>query len=144
MPGVRDIAWLAGILEGEGLFRFETSPRITLKMTDEDTVSRARDLMCSDAKIFVYQPSGRAKKTAYVFHIHGNLAIQWMMTIYSLMGRRRKEKIREIFTAWKNQIWTKGPSNRQNEKMVKMVAISRKISMEEARKFLHEAMEKIQ
>ena len=50
-----DIAWLAGLLEGEGCFRINTRkrdngtinyyPQLILKMTDEDIIKRAGELM---------------------------------------------------------------------------------------------------
>src|SRR5204863_8589609 len=41
-------------------------------------------------------------KTSYRLKINGNLAIQWMMTLYCLMGVRRKLKIREHINKWKS------------------------------------------
>ena len=44
----KELHWLAGLLEGEGCFTFNTySPVIMLAMTDEDEVRRAATLMKS-------------------------------------------------------------------------------------------------
>jgi hypothetical protein len=98
-----DIYWLAGILEGEGCFLYDTSARIQLKMTDEDVIVKSRDLMSPNSKIRIGIQKNTNHKTSYSFCIQGNLAIQWLMTLYSLMGRRRKERFREIFINWHNQ-----------------------------------------
>jgi hypothetical protein len=112
MINIKDIIWLAGLLEGEGCFSLSTkrqAPTIGLKMTDEDIVTRARGILSPLSKITIsLHPS---KKTSYHFSIYGNLAAAWMMTLYSLMGRRRKERIRELLQIWRS---TKGiNSNRK-------------------------------
>lgn len=103
MIKVIDLYWLAGLYEGEGHFCYSKSgsPRMQLKMTDEDIIARARSLIYSDAKIFIKQHENPKFKTSYTIAIHGMLAIQWMMTLYILMGRRRKEQIREVISTWK-------------------------------------------
>lgn len=101
MIKITDIYWLAGLYEGEGCFQCDTSPRMQLKMTDEDTVVKARGLIKKDAKIAVRQHTN-GNKTSYIFYNQGINAISWMMTLYPLMSRRRKEKIREIISKWKN------------------------------------------
>jgi len=95
------IAWLAGILEGEGSFKLnDNSANIQLNMTDEDTVKKV-------ARLFNRQysenrsPERVGHKRLYYVNIMGTPAIEWMMTIYSLMSYRRQEKIREIITSWK-------------------------------------------
>ena len=35
---IREIEWLAGLLEGEGCFSFDRRPVIQVQMTDEDVV----------------------------------------------------------------------------------------------------------
>ena len=96
---IKEIAWLAGLLEGEGYFGCNRTAVIQLGMTDEDTISKARDMMSLDKKIYIISKENR--KTIYYFKVQGSLAIQWMLTIYSLMSRRRKEKIREILAKYK-------------------------------------------
>ena len=103
MITVRNIEWLAGLLEGEGCFGFQShrkwNPRIDLAMTDEDVVARASSLM-KDGKYWTrYSHVGH--KTQYCLRITGPRAIQWMMTLYLLMGHRRRGKIKEIITRWK-------------------------------------------
>ena len=72
---LRDLYWLAGWLEGEGSFTFNTgtkpyisnSPRISSVSTDRDVVNRAAT----------------------------------MMTLFVLMGQRRQDDIKHILLQWK-------------------------------------------
>jgi len=96
-----DIAWLAGILEGEGCFQRKDSPSISLAMSDEDVVRKVASLfkrpVNTKKKEFSYH------KTQFIVTIHGTAAIEWMFTIYSLMGWRRRRAIIEAIELWKNQ-----------------------------------------
>jgi hypothetical protein len=97
-----EIAWLAGLLEGEGCFAMygNDRPLIKLAMTDLDTISKAAGLMgCSN--IQRKEMDNPNHKTQYVFYVYNSLAISWMMTIYSFMSNRRKEKIKEVISKWK-------------------------------------------
>lgn len=100
---VKEIAWLAGILEGEGCFDFANGhPRIKVKMTDEDIVTRV-------AKLFNRVHNGGAYNTkswhkiVYETSCRGPWAIGWMQTIYPFMGNRRREKIRSIIYRYSNR-----------------------------------------
>jgi len=121
-----DIAWLAGLLEGEGSFAFSKGPAIQVLMTDEDIISKARSLMSPTAKIGI--ETRENCKTRYYFSVSGSLAIQWMMTIYPFMGRRRREKIREIILKWKQMYGQKHIGT------ITMIAKARNISYNEAKK----------
>jgi hypothetical protein len=104
-----DIAWLAGLLEGEGCFfqnKSGTAPQISLAMIDKDTIKRASFIFGLGGWCRRMTPDSSdiigTRKNKYVFTIGGNEAIQWMMTLYSLMGERRKSKIKSILDSWKS------------------------------------------
>lgn len=103
------ISWIAGILEGEGYFTFtKDSAMIRLSMTDVDIVTRIRDIIAPGRSIGInyskkFTKKGILEKPMYYFSVCGSQAIQWMMTIYPLMGIRRQQKIREILVIWKNR-----------------------------------------
>ncbi len=103
MISTKDIAWLAGLLEGEGCFRIRdgrTTPLILLGMTDSDVVDRAAALLGSH-DLHVYEsPVGH--KTQFRLRVGGRKAAAWMMTIYPLMGERRQAKIRETLATWRS------------------------------------------
>lgn len=73
-------------------------------MSDEDVVQRAAALIGGGGKVRIrIDPKGtfEHKKPMYIFRTSGQEAIQWMFTLYSLMGERRRAKIEEIITIWK-------------------------------------------
>ena len=89
---VKEIAWVAGILEGEGTFCLNNdSPRLAVAMTDLDVVERFGHIVDKSKIISSHSESGPSKdgferKTRYTFTVIGDLSIQWMMTVYPLMG----------------------------------------------------------
>lgn len=97
-----DVAWLAGIVEGEGSIMWaKATPVIALQMTDDDVVRRAAKLLGVDVR----KPWRRAEhhKLVYGCRAYGRRAIGWMMTLYAFMGERRRAKIRECLAKWKDQ-----------------------------------------
>jgi len=88
-----DIAWLAGLLEGEGSFWFNGSPRVKVAMTDRDIIQRAANLMGTP----VHKRNGiHDRKTIWTTELGGKGAVRIMNRILHLMGRRRTAKITEI------------------------------------------------
>ena len=99
-----DIAWLAGLLEGEGCFHLDKKiyPLIVLQMTDEDVVTRAAFMM----KVKINR--SRNLYSARTFGVH---AIMWMMTLYPFLGKRRREKVTSIIKFWRECKYTQAPNN---------------------------------
>lgn len=104
-----DLAWLAGLLEGEGSFslgkagrsRF-LSPRIDLGMTDEDVVARAAKLMGISN---YHQVRGRKNgwKPFYRLVFAGERCARLMRLLLPYMGNRRSDRIRSILSTWSNR-----------------------------------------
>jgi len=141
MVTVKDIAWVAGLLEGEGCFHLNRgrAPTIGIGMTDLDTIERFKFVTKGAQKIHKVEKTNSAiaqlRKPAYSFQIGGSLAIEWMMTMYPLMGLRRKAKIREILHGWKNLRPAQLIANkveRQHSAMIEIIMKARNISREEA------------
>lgn len=98
-----DIAWLAGICEGEASFLWNCSPAISLQMSDKDVVERVARLIGGKVR-GPYQPKGKATyRQTWVCVISGSNAAAWMMTLYSFMGERRRAKIEEVLQCWKDK-----------------------------------------
>lgn len=98
----KQIGWIAGILEGEGTFSCldnGTAPLIKIAMVDRDVIDRVAEIL--DYNGTISEDITSSYKPIFTIQLYGNSAIQWMMTIYCLMGQRRKEKIRSILTLWK-------------------------------------------
>ena len=89
------IAWLAGILEGEGCFGFyRKKATVAITMTDEDVIARVSLLMKTR-----YSMQSRRKenwKDTYSIRLSSSKAVYIMATVLPFMGTRRSAKINEI------------------------------------------------
>jgi hypothetical protein len=104
-----DIYWLAGILEGggclevstcRGINRTRTVLKIRVSMSDRDIVERCHAI----ARVgTVYKTKSRVgRKDIYVWQVSNQKnTAALMMTVYSIMGTRRQQKIQECLTAWR-------------------------------------------
>lgn len=99
---LHDLHWLAGLLEGEGCFRFRHSnykakryahPAIVLHMTDLDVVERAASLM--EIKSIAAR-ANPPHKNSFTITLHGRKAEALMRSLFPLMGKRRQAKITTI------------------------------------------------
>jgi hypothetical protein len=106
MPvSVRDIAWVAGIVEGEGCLNAgfkhpRWSPHMAIVMTDEDVLQKLAGILST--KVTGPYKYTRNRKPFYRVEISGRKALAWMLTLYTFFGTRRREKVREILTRFKN------------------------------------------
>lgn len=104
MLTIKDIAWVAGLIEGEGYIgnHYDNEyPRIAIAMTDLDVLIRAAEILGATTVRTKKLCKGGVKPQFHV-RIGGRLAIEWCMTIYPLMGERRQERIRELIDRWRN------------------------------------------
>jgi hypothetical protein len=124
----QQIHWIAGLLEGEGAFKTGNSPSIVIGMTDLDIIERFRSVTKTIDMKIMPGPTKTGWKPAYYTGIYGSLAIQWMMTIYPLMGIRRKAKIKDAIEKWKMQ-----RNKTAKFSPIKAIALARNISMQEAK-----------
>lgn len=95
-----ELAWLAGLFEGEGsICHFNRSDRpskrleVDLAMTDEDVVQRAANLL--DAKVFSKQVR-EGDKRMYYLRLSDNTARKFLREILPYMGERRTMKILSV------------------------------------------------
>jgi len=105
----KDIYWLAGIIEGEGSFytytkknlkRPLTYPELTVQTTDYDVAYRIYKIMRAGT-ISRVVPYNSSKLVSYKVRLCSTKAAEWMMILYSLMGKRRQAKIREVLDVWR-------------------------------------------
>ena len=90
-----EIAWLAGIIEGEGCLSSRRTPTVTVVMTDFDVVEKIANLF---GKHVHSAPGAKAHhKEIYRASVYGDEAIKIMEAILPHMGDRRSSKINEIF-----------------------------------------------
>lgn len=91
------LAWLSGLLEGEGTFTTtradgHTYPVLALKMCDEDVVERAAAVLGA-ASVSLRRPKYDRWSDTYAAKISGHHAATWMRTLRPFMGQRRREAI---------------------------------------------------
>lgn len=120
---VKDIMWLAGLLEGEGCFYIQNKSdrpyqqhSLRLSMSDKDIVERAAEIMGCNVHGHTKLKSG---KTMYRAIVYGPQAAGWMMTLYPLMGQRRQKKIREVLSIWKTQPSGKSSLTKYNKRYLR-------------------------
>lgn len=92
--------WLAGLLEAEGSFMKGSPSRpgcpvVSLQMTDEDVVEKAKQIVQSNRKVFCCFRSKKnaAHKDAFVWQERGKAAFELMVKLRPLMGVRRQSQI---------------------------------------------------
>lgn len=111
MASVKELYWLAGMLEGEGSFYIYTKknqlkpksyPELTFQSTDHDVTFRVASIM--NARISRVVPYNSSKLRSFKVRLCADKAAQWMMTLYTLMGTRRKAKIKEVLDIWKTTV----------------------------------------
>lgn len=94
-----EVAWLAGIIEGEGCIdSTRTNPRLRVKMSDPDVVLRAADLMGARWHLDNYGLS-QGHRQQYVAQITGERAAEVIREVLPYLGSRRTAKATAILLA---------------------------------------------
>lgn len=106
MASSEEIAWLAGLLDGEGSFLLNRSivggkvylyPKIVVGMTDLDVIERVADLFGTS----VYEPPKvKDRKRLWRATIQGAGAVSLMRLLRPWMSERRGERIDELIAYW--------------------------------------------
>lgn len=99
-----ELAWLAGLLEGEGSFckappSESNRPRISLQMTDKDVVEKVAK-MFGVAYMYPRRHVGTTWKQCFQVVLRGKRAIELMKHLYPYMGERRKSRIDEVIASY--------------------------------------------
>ena len=100
---MREIEWVAGLIEGEGNFAFDRRPLIQVAMTDKDVLEKVCQILGARSVSGPYAPRRKGYKPMFHTGLYGNHAAGWMMTLYSLMGGRRKQQIRSVLAEWRGR-----------------------------------------
>lgn len=105
-----EIAWLAGVLEGEGCFGwYKDGPKVALRMNDRDVVERVHRLIratCSICKI--ERANGLATVPTYDISTSGHRSIAIMKLVLPWMGSRRSGRIEGILMKWNAMLAASG------------------------------------
>jgi|ERR1700729_2474300 len=110
-----DIAWLAGLFEGEGCIYFEKkgSVSITIKMTDRDIIERVHKMVPCKKISTVHpkpaQPHYKQPKPQYGWnHRHEDDVRPFLEAILPYLGERRGKKTREALSHYDTRPGTGG------------------------------------
>lgn len=100
-----ELGWVCGLLEGEGSFVHKrqkrgSQTRVSILMTDLDTIERFANLVGVTAKIWTVFPKGDNRKPLYGAVLCGHAAIRLMKIVLPYMGQRRTNKINSIIADW--------------------------------------------
>lgn len=106
----QELAWLAGLLEGEGSFsriqERKSAVVIYLGMCDEDVVRRARDVVIGLVGEPLTVTRTRAKRAnhndQFRFRVYSDRARQLMELLRPFMGERRGQKIDQLLEEMKS------------------------------------------
>lgn len=100
-----ELAWLAGILEGEGSFMVAKSrykervyryARITVQMSDADVIERVHKLTQTKGGIFTAAATGLGNIPLHRVWVSGQAAYELMEKLRPWMGKRRQARIDEV------------------------------------------------
>ena len=102
--GECDLAWLAGLLEGEGTFgtsrqRTLAYPLVSVEMTEESVVRRAAKILGATAVRRV-ESRKRGWRPTFVARVAGHTAAAWMQRVHALMGERRRAAIETALASY--------------------------------------------
>jgi hypothetical protein len=93
-----NLAWLAGLLEGEGTFQ-SNPPRTLIGMTDYDIILRVSVLLGENVLIDNGSKYPKAK-TMFRVNVSSLQSMYLWPKLYQFMGHRRKESMDEGFLRW--------------------------------------------
>ena len=132
-----EIAWLAGLIEGEGNFGLDSrsakrykvstappSPFLRISMTDQDIIERVSKLV--NKKCFSPTRLTAAGKRVYTVHIGDRTTLTTLLPrLFPYFGKRRQEAVQECLdalTEW--EIWYTAGNRRE---MAKQGPLSKKL-----------------
>ena len=113
-----EIAWLAGLFEGEAYFSLDKRPQkryinsttppapfIKIAMVDEDIIARVAKLL--NKKYYTPSRLTTTNKKVYVCHIGDRQTLIYLLPkLLPYMGKRRTDIINECITELKNwELW---------------------------------------
>jgi len=99
-PTVADLHWAAGLVEGEAGFRRRGDSEIRVLMVDDEPLRKLLRLFGGAVHQNIRRPTTPKQHTRYwVWAAYGARARGIVMTLYSLLSKRRQEQIRTVLAA---------------------------------------------
>lgn len=105
-----DIAWIAGLFEGEACFDCHTNPsgkkypRIRIEMNDRDVIERVKSLIPKSGEVCSREGKKAQHSKTYTLRICSRESVEETLNlIYPYMGERRKKRIEELLDILSSQ-----------------------------------------
>jgi hypothetical protein len=105
MPSCREVAWAAGLFEGEGCITYGSDkryPRLQLRSTDKDIVLKFVDII----GVGSYVEEGTRSdnwKDVYFWQVGGSTEVKYVLELLlPFLGKRRTEAAHEALNKIKN------------------------------------------
>jgi hypothetical protein len=104
-----DLAWLAGLLEGEGCFSMTVRTRyktpytqivVALTMTDRDVLDRFVSIIGGHENVREFKDDRPNNSQAWCVHVTGYRAADLMRLVRPLMHARRAARIDQVLETW--------------------------------------------
>jgi len=107
---VKDLAWLAGLFEGEGCISLRWRDRggglrpdvfLVIHSTDRDVIEKVAGLWNTRVRYLGINRRSHARKPSYATRMgNRDKVISFLEQIYDMMGKRRRAKIDEVMAAF--------------------------------------------
>lgn len=156
LENLRELHWLAGLLEGEGSFMNDppsrpNNPIVSIEMTDEDIIKKVSKIF--ERKYQECKRKNKKYKKSFKVILTGYKSLVLMIMLYPLMSQRRRKKIKEIlktydYTANYERIKKQADRNRKltNENILLALKNEEKLSLRERARRLkvhHETLRRV-
>lgn len=98
----QEIAVLAGLLEGEGSFRFQPRRGAIVQFTTTDFDVAEREAGHLGVKTWgPYEDKHRPRKPYWQVRVNSAHAVGLMLTVYKFLGARRRAQVHAALAAWR-------------------------------------------
>lgn len=105
MLTVKDVAWAAGFMEGEGSFvlagRNKVSPVVSVAQVQREPLERMQRMFGGNISLQRRSLKRPTNQDIHQMAWTGRRAAEIIMTLYVLMSPRRQEQMRKVLDVWK-------------------------------------------
>lgn len=101
MISIRDLAWAAGFLEGEGTFSSQGSPRVSAAQVQREPLERLEAMFGGRIVSRVIANSFKPESPIWVWTLRTQRSAEVMMTLWTFMSPRRRGQIEQALDVWR-------------------------------------------
>lgn len=100
---IKEIGWISGLFEGEGWVILPSTIQnigLGIKSSDKDTMEKVAALW---KRALIPDKLRMDRKPTWTVCIYGDAAVEWAYTMYEMLSRRRRARIRDMISRWINR-----------------------------------------